>query len=90
MTDILAGVASVSILETLVDAVLIVDEDHRIVWANGSCERLFGWRRDELVGRDMGVIAPLSATEQLDGFLAAFRPEMGGDRVLGVGRWKWD
>ncbi len=86
MTDILAGVASVSILETLVDAVLIVDEDHRIVWANGSCERLFGWRRDELVGRDMGVIAPLSATEQLDGFLAAFRPEMGGGRVLGVGR----
>ncbi|MCC6624855.1 MAG: PAS domain S-box protein [Deltaproteobacteria bacterium] len=45
-------------LETVPDAMLIVDAGGRVVGVNEHAERLFGWPRDELVGSSMDVLVP--------------------------------
>ncbi len=46
------------LLETAPDAVVITDEDGRIMLVNGQTERMFGYSRDELLGRSVDVLLP--------------------------------
>jgi len=47
-----------SLVENGSDAIISIDEESRILFANGSVERVFGYAPDELVGRDLTVIMP--------------------------------
>ncbi|MBC9250857.1 histidine kinase [Pseudomonas alcaligenes] len=49
-----------AILETAVDGVVIIDEEGVIEGLNASAERLYGYRRDELVGRNIDLVIPES------------------------------
>ncbi|NOZ59327.1 MAG: PAS domain S-box protein [Euryarchaeota archaeon] len=58
------------ILDTLVDAVVLAGTDGRIAMINRRAEELFGYRREELVGRKVEVLIP----ERFRGrFRSAFR-----------------
>ena len=46
------------ILEAAPDAMIIVGQDGRILIVNAQTEVLFGWKRDELLGRPMEVLVP--------------------------------
>src|SRR6266566_2675640 len=46
------------VLEQLPDGVLVVDQAGRIAYANKQLERLSGYRRNELVGREMEMLVP--------------------------------
>jgi PAS domain S-box-containing protein len=46
------------IIESIKDAVLVCDLGGRIVYANHSAEKLFGYKEGELPGKDLGVIIP--------------------------------
>jgi PAS domain S-box-containing protein len=46
------------LLESAPDAVIGVDVDGRIVMANGQSERLFGYKRDELIGQPIEMLVP--------------------------------
>jgi len=47
-----------SLLESAPDAMLIVDADGLVVIANGQAERMFGYRKQELVGMDVDRLLP--------------------------------
>ncbi len=47
-----------SLLDSVPDAMLLVNEGGTIVYANRIVEELFGWTRDELLGRPVEMLLP--------------------------------
>ncbi len=47
-----------AILDTATDAVLSIDEKHKIVLFNNAATRIFGYQRKEILGKDLGVLIP--------------------------------
>jgi PAS domain S-box-containing protein len=75
---------SLSVLEACPDGVVSIDSDGTIQTFNSAAERLFGYTRDEVVGRSVDVLMPESESDQraagLSAFRAATRPETLGAR----------
>ena len=46
------------LLDAAPDAVIVVEESGRIVFANLQTERLFGYHRDQLIGEEMEILVP--------------------------------
>jgi diguanylate cyclase (GGDEF)-like protein/PAS domain S-box-containing protein len=67
----------IKIMDLLVDAVCIVDADGRFVFVNAACERTFGYKPEEMIGRNMiDLVHPEDRTRTMqavdrimDGFL---------------------
>ena len=81
-----------ALLEAVPDALIIVDRDGRIVLVNSHTERLFGWRRAELLGQPIEMLVPerfqARHVHYRDGYLAEPRVRpMGADLEL-FGRHK--
>ncbi len=49
-----------AILDTASDAIVSIDESHRIVLFNDAAERIFGYTRTEVLGRDLNLLIPPS------------------------------
>jgi len=47
-----------SILDTATNAVLSINESHEITLFNNAAERIFGYTREEVMGRDLGILVP--------------------------------
>src|SRR5262245_61798186 len=47
-----------ALVESVPDALVVADADGRIVLVNGQTERLFGYARDELLGRAVELLVP--------------------------------
>jgi PAS domain S-box-containing protein len=43
-----------SIVESTLDAIVTIDHQNLIIEFNPAAEAIFGWRRDEVIGRDLG------------------------------------
>lgn len=65
-------------LDLLLDAVCAVDREGRFVYVNAAVERLFGYRPEELVGREM---IQLVAPEDRERTLATAARVLGGEAV---------
>jgi len=82
---------SEAIWETLAALVVVIDAEGRILRVNRAVERLSGWSREELVGRDLVamLLPPEDADEARMGFPAGLRHEPGSGRLLrGTARWQ--
>jgi two-component system sensor kinase FixL len=74
-----------SILETVPDAMVVIDEDARIQSFSATAVRLFGYEPDEVISENVRVLMPPPYREQHDGYMLRYR-NTGERRIIGVGR----
>jgi len=67
-------------VEAVPDAVIILNRDDRIVLVNSQTEKLFGYRRDELVGQSTEMIMPERFRKQ---YGSRFEDQLAGLRGVG-------
>lgn len=61
-----------NLLETAPDAVVAVDQHGMVRFVNAQVERVFGYRREELIGQDVAVLLPEPYREQHRRFREAY------------------
>jgi len=67
-----ADAAFVALLEAVPDAMVCIAADGRVVLVNAEAERLFGYKREELIGQLVEILAPEEARAAYPGNLAGF------------------
>jgi diguanylate cyclase (GGDEF)-like protein/PAS domain S-box-containing protein len=71
------------VLEQALDAVVIIDEANRVTVFNAAAERLWGWHRDEVLGRDVRFLVPERLRARHDDQVRRHRAG-GADRLVGT------
>jgi len=74
-----------SILETVPDAMVVIDERGIIQSFSAAAERLFGLSAASVIGCNVNVLMPSPHRESHDGYLARYM-RTGERRIIGVGR----
>lgn len=74
-----------SILETVPDAMVVIDEAGLIRDFSHAAERLFGWTAQEVAGRNVSLLMPSPYREEHDSYLQRYY-RTGERRIVGVGR----
>ena len=74
-----------SILQTVPDAMIVIDEFGRIESLSATAERLFGYSAAEAIGRNISVLMPSPYREQHDAYLKRYLGT-GEKHIIGIGR----
>ncbi len=74
-----------SILETVPDAMIVINERGIIQSFSAAAERLFGYGPDAVVGKNVKMLMPLPYRENHDGYLERYL-RTGERRIIGIGR----
>jgi len=74
-----------SILDTVPDAMIIIDERGVIQSFSAAAERLFGYRANEAIGQNVKMMMPSPYRESHDSYLERYR-RTGERRIIGIGR----
>jgi len=74
-----------SILDTVPDAIVIIDKRGSIQSFSPAAERLFGYAEGEVTGRNIGLLMPSPYREVHDGYLDRYL-ETDERRIIGIGR----
>lgn len=74
-----------SILETVPDAMVVIDEGGVVQFFSSAAERLFGYTADEIRGQNVRMLMPPPYRDHHDGYLARYR-RTGERRIIGIGR----
>lgn len=75
----------VAILETAVDAIIVIDDRGIIQTANPASTKLFGYSKSEMMGENVSLLMPSPDRERHDGYLQRYL-ETGQSRIIGTGR----
>jgi len=74
-----------SILDTVPDAMVVIDEAGIIQSFSATAERLFGWTEQEVTGRNVSELMPEPYRSAHDGYLERYL-RTGERRIIGIGR----
>jgi PAS domain S-box-containing protein len=72
-------------LEQAIDAVVIIDDQNRVVFFNAAAEAFWGCSRMEVLGRNVRTLVPHTLRAHHDGYISANR-ETGINKIVGVSR----
>jgi two-component system sensor kinase FixL len=74
-----------SILDTIPEAMVLID-DHGIMRSfSVTAERLFGWSAEEVIGKNVSILMPSPYRQEHDGYIHRYR-KTGERRIIGIGR----
>ncbi|MFG1297208.1 MULTISPECIES: PAS domain-containing sensor histidine kinase [Xanthobacter] len=74
-----------SILSTVPDAMVVIDEHGVMQSFSAAAERLFGYSAEEAVGQNVSILMPSPHREGHDGYISRYL-NTGEQRVIGIGR----
>lgn len=74
-----------AIFDTAVDAIVTIDEHGGIDRFNAAAENLFGYREDEVQGKNISLLMPSPYRESHDNYLKSYR-DTGERKIIGIGR----
>lgn len=79
------GAWTFAIVESAVEAIATIDDHGILQYVNPATERLFGYARDEMIGRNVSMLMPAPDRERHDGYIARYL-ETREPRIIGIGR----
>ena len=74
-----------SILATVPDAMVVIDERGRILSFSAAAERMFGFAEHEVLGENVSMLMPSPDREKHDGYLDHYLGT-GERKIIGIGR----
>lgn len=74
-----------ALISTAVDGVILIDVVGNVQDYNPACERLFGYRADEVIGNNVKMLMPPHFADEHDHYLRRYRTT-GVKRIIGIGR----
>lgn len=74
-----------SILDTVPDAMVVIDEQAIMQSFSSAAERLFGYSAEEVLGQNIRKLMPSPYRENHDGYMERYR-KTGVQRIIGIGR----
>ncbi len=73
-----------TLIETVVDGVILTDRHGLIKTFNLACHRLFGYAADEVIGRHISMLMPADSTELVQSFFRSGRTADAEERIGSV------
>ncbi|MDV3256571.1 MAG: PAS domain S-box protein [Sphingomonas sp.] len=74
-----------SILATIPDAMVVIDEKGHILSFSAAAEKMFGYAEQEVLGENVAILMPSPDREQHDQYLENYL-ETGRRKIIGIGR----
>jgi two-component system, LuxR family, sensor kinase FixL len=74
-----------SILDTVPDAMIVIDERGIVQSFSSAAERLFGYTAAEVIGKNIKMLMPSPYRENHDGYIERYL-RTGEKRIIGIGR----
>jgi PAS domain S-box-containing protein len=74
-----------AVIDTAVDAVIVIDETGRIQSANPATARIFGYTPAEMIGRNTSMLMPDPHRSAHEGYIRSFL-DTGKAKIIGIGR----
>ncbi len=74
-----------TVIDTMIDGVILIDHGGIIQLYNQACQKLFGYTPEEVLGQNVKMLMPTPYREEHDGYVRNYR-ETGVKRIIGIGR----
>lgn len=74
-----------TVLETVPDAIIVIDQGGHIQSFSSAAERQFGYKADEVIGKNVSILMPAPYREEHDGYMHRYQ-KTHEKRIIGIGR----
>lgn len=78
-------IRSRGVIETAVDGIIIITDLGIVEDFNPAAERLFGYKKSQIIGKNIKMLMPSPYTEEHDSYLSNYK-NSGIKKVIGIGR----
>ncbi len=74
-----------SLMDNCVDGIIVIEEGGRILEFSRAAEEIFGYRQEEVIGRNVSLLMPEPDRSNHDHYINRYR-ETGRGQIIGIGR----